>query len=88
MIDGARAVIDNYRPQIVVDPEWPLRSLGGLAQNLDSRRVPIAKASRKEGPFPYYGASGIVDYVDDYIFDDDILLISEDGGIFSLAQRR
>ena len=79
VIDGARAVIDNYRPQIVVDPEWPLRSLGGLAQNLDSRRVPIAKASRKEGPFPYYGASGIVDYVDDYIFDDDILLISEDG---------
>ena len=79
VIDGARAVIDNYRPQIVVDPEWPLRSLGDLAQNLDSRRVPIAKASRKEGPFPYYGASGVVDYVDDYIFDDDILLISEDG---------
>ena len=79
VIDGARAVIDNYRPQIVVDPEWPLRSLGDLAQNLDSRRVPIAKAIRKEGPFPYYGASGIVDYVDDYIFDDDILLISEDG---------
>ncbi len=79
VIDGARAVIDNYRPQIVVDPEWPLRSLGDLAQNLDSRRVPIAKASRKEGPFPYYGASGVVDYVDAYIFDDDILLISEDG---------
>ena len=79
IIDGARAVVDNYRPQIVVDPDWPLRSLGDLAQNLDSRRVPIAKASRKEGPFPYYGASGVVDYVDDYIFDDDILLVSEDG---------
>ena len=79
VIDGARAVVDNYRPQIVVDPDWPLRSLGDLAQNLDSRRVPIAKASRKEGPFPYYGASGVVDYVNDYIFDDDILLVSEDG---------
>ena len=79
VIDGARAVVDNYRPQIVVDPDWPLRSLGDLAQNLDSRRVPIAKESRKEGPFPYYGASGVVDYVDDYIFDDDILLVSEDG---------
>jgi type I restriction enzyme S subunit len=46
---------------------------------LDSRRVPITKGDRKEGPFPYYGASGIVDYVADYIFDEDILLISEDG---------
>ena len=79
VIDGARAVIDNYRPQIVIDPEWPLRPLGDLAQNLDSQRIPIAKASRKEGLFPYYGASGIVDYVDGYIFDEDILLISEDG---------
>ena len=79
VIDGARAVVDNYRPHIPVDPNWPLHSLGNLAQNLDSQRVPIAKASRKEGPFPYYGASGIVDYVDDYIFDDDILLVSEDG---------
>ena len=79
VIDGARAVVDNYRPHIPVDPDWPLRSIGDLAQNWDSRRVPIAKASRKEGPFPYYGASGVVDYVDGYIFDDDILLISEDG---------
>jgi restriction endonuclease S subunit len=53
--------------------------LGSLAENLDSRRVPITKGDRKEGPFPYYGASGIVDYVADYIFDEDILLISEDG---------
>ena len=79
VIDGGRAVIDNYRPQIEVDPEWPLRPLGDLAQNLDSQRIPIAKASRKEGPFPYYGASGIVDHVDGYVFDEDILLISEDG---------
>jgi len=50
-----------------------------LAENLDSRRVPITKGDRKAGPFPYYGASGIVDYVADFIFDEDILLISEDG---------
>ena len=50
-----------------------------LADNLDSRRVPVSKGHRKSGPFPYYGASGIVDYVNDYIFDEDILLISEDG---------
>ena len=79
IIDGARAVLENYRPHIVVDPEWPKCSLGDLADNLDSRRVPVSKGHRKSGSFPYYGASGIVDYVDDYIFDEDILLISEDG---------
>ena len=79
VIDGARAVVENYRPHIVVDPEWPKCSLGDLADNLDSRRVPVSKGHRKPGPFPYYGASGIVDYVNDYIFDEDILLISEDG---------
>ena len=79
VIDGARAVVENYRPYIVVDPEWPKYSLGDLADNLDSRRIPVSKGHRKLGPFPYYGASGVVDYVDDYIFDEDILLISEDG---------
>ena len=79
VIDGARAVVDNYRPHISVDPEWPKCSLGELTENLDSRRVPVSKGHRKSGPFPYYGASGIVDYVDDYIFDEDIMLISEDG---------
>ena len=79
IIDGARAVVDNYRPQITVDSEWAMHRLGDLAHNLDSRRVPISKAKRKSGPFPYYGASGIVDYVDGYIFNEDVLLISEDG---------
>ena len=64
---------------IHVDPDWPTHFLGELSENLDSRRVPISKADRKKGPFPYYGASGVVDYVDNYIFDEEILLISEDG---------
>lgn len=79
VIDGARAVLDNYRPHIPIHPDWPKRNLGSLAENLDSRRVPITKGDRKSGPFPYYGASGIVDSVAEYIFDEDILLISEDG---------
>jgi len=79
VIDGARVVLENYRPHIAIQPDWPKRQLGRLAENLDSRRVPITKGDRKKGPFPYYGASGIVDYVADYIFDEDILLISEDG---------
>ncbi len=79
VINGARAVLDHYRPHIPIHPDWPKRNLGSLAENLDSRRVPITKGDRKEGPFPYYGASGVVDHVTDFIFDEDILLISEDG---------
>ena len=49
---------------------------------LDSRRIPITASNRKEGPYPYYGANGIQDYVDDYIFDDELVLLAEDGGNF------
>jgi type I restriction enzyme S subunit len=58
---------------------WQIRTLDQISTNLDSRRVPITKNIRSSGEYPYYGASGIVDYVDDYIFDEDALLISEDG---------
>ncbi len=58
---------------------WQTKTLDQIASNLDSRRVPITKGVRKSGEYPYYGASGIVDYVADYIFDEDALLISEDG---------
>lgn len=79
VIDGARAVLEHYRPYIPVHADWPKRNLGTLAENLDSRRIPITKGDRIAGQFPYYGASGIVDHVADFIFDEDILLISEDG---------
>ena len=79
VINGARAVLANYRPHVSIHPDWPKRTLESLAENLDSRRVPITKGDRKEGSVPYYGASGIVDSVADFIFDEDILLISEDG---------
>jgi len=58
---------------------WPRVRFETLCENLDSRRIPITSSNRKHGIYPYYGASGIVDHVDDYIFDEDILLISEDG---------
>ena len=57
--------------------EW--KTLGNLAENLDSLRKPITSSLRVAGEIPYYGASGIVDYVKDYIFDGDFLLVSEDG---------
>ena len=58
---------------------WEEKRLGEICENLDSKRIPITKAKRVSGDIPYYGASGIVDYVADYIFNEDLLLISEDG---------
>lgn len=53
-----------------------------LCQVLDSKRIPITAEKRKHGPYPYYGANGIQDYIDGYIFDDDLVLLAEDGGNF------
>ena len=61
----------------VYQVEW--KTLGEIAENLDNMRKPVAKGGRSLGIYPYYGASGIVDYVDNFIFDGDYLLISEDG---------
>ncbi len=59
--------------------KWERVRFDSICENLDGRRIPITSSDRKQGQYPYYGASGIVDYVDDYIFDEDILLVSEDG---------
>ena len=48
---------------------------------LDSKRIPVAKKNRRKGPYPYYGANGIQDYVDSYIFDGTFLLVGEDGSV-------
>ena len=53
--------------------------LNEISDNCDNQRRPVTSGNRIAGKYPYYGASGIVDYVDDYIFDGDYLLISEDG---------
>lgn len=58
---------------------WVTRTLPELAENLNNRRIPITESDRKKGVTPYYGASGIVDYVDGHIFDEKLLCISEDG---------
>lgn len=70
-----------YRDQLLSfeDGEVEWKTLGDLAENLDSKRKPITSGLREAGEIPYYGASGIVDYVKDYIFDGDYLLVSEDG---------
>ena len=54
---------------------------------LDSMRVPIVASERERGKYPYYGANGIQDYVADYIFDDELVLLAEDGGNFGSRER-
>lgn len=50
-----------------------------VVEFLDTMRKPLEGAKRISGPYPYYGASGIVDYVDGYLFDEELILLSEDG---------
>ena len=59
--------------------QYAFVKLPDISENLDSMRIPITSGNREPGEFPYYGASGIVDYVKDYIFNESLLLISEDG---------
>lgn len=58
---------------------WEIKKLGEISENLDKKRIPITKSKREKGQIPYYGASGIVDYVKDFLFDEELLLVSEDG---------
>lgn len=60
-------------------PEWEERRLDEVVEFLDGMRKPIETGDRVAGPYPYYGASGITDYVEGYIFDEDLILLSEDG---------
>jgi type I restriction enzyme S subunit len=58
---------------------WMTKKLGDLCDILDKKRKPISKQYRISGKYPYYGATGIVDYVNDYIFSEKLILVGEDG---------
>jgi type I restriction enzyme S subunit len=66
-------------PEFVNDREWKIKSINDLCNILNNLRKPISGSDRKKGDYPYYGASGIIDYVDEYIFDERLLLVGEDG---------
>ncbi|TBR80429.1 restriction endonuclease subunit S [Campylobacter novaezeelandiae] len=58
---------------------WKINKLEKICEILNNKRVPISQKDRISGIYPYYGASGIVDYIDKYIFDEELVLIGEDG---------
>ena len=61
--------------------QWEETTLGEVIEIYDHKRIPLSSRERRKrpGPYPYYGASGIIDYIDDYLFDGRYLLIAEDG---------
>lgn len=80
-LENAHAIFESHLQSVFTlrDSGWVETTVDKISFNLDSKRVPITKNVRTSGKYPYYGASGIVDYVGDYIFDGDTLLVSEDG---------
>jgi type I restriction enzyme, S subunit len=75
-----RKLIPELRfPAFMDEGEWKVKSIGDLCDILNNIRRPISSNERKKGSFPYYGASGIIDFVDDYLFEERLLLIGEDG---------
>ena len=85
-LDCRKRQYEYYRNKLLtfneiggVGTEIVWKTLDQISENLDSKRQPITSGFRTSGKIPYYGASGVVDYVEDYIFDGDFLLISEDG---------
>ncbi len=66
---------------------YRLAPLGANVEFLDSQRRPVTASNRKSGPFPYFGANGQQGTIDEYIFDEPLLLLAEDGGHFDNPQR-
>ena len=58
---------------------WLNNELGNITDILDNKRKPVTKSDRTSGEYPYYGATGTLDYVNDYIFDEKLVLVGEDG---------
>lgn len=73
---------NNKTPEIrftEFSDEWKEQKLCDVADFFDEQRIPVDSEQRKAGEYPYYGATGIIDYVDSYIFDGEYVLLAEDG---------
>lgn len=70
--------------------EWEIKTLNDITNCLDNFRVPLNDTQRSQmrGDYPYCGANGVLDYVNDYVIDDDFILIAEDGGYFDEYEYR
>ena len=65
---------------------WQIKPLGEFCDILDNLRKPITKSVRTQGIYPYYGATGILDYVEGFLFDEALVLVGEDGAKWASGQ--
>lgn len=72
---------------MLIDDSHPTVPLGEVCEFLDHKRVPLSESERvhRKGEYPYFGASGVIDHVDGYLFDEPLILLSEDG--YNLVNR-
>lgn len=73
-----------------VPTDWGIKSVGDVFEVLDRMRKPLNKSQREtmKGPYPYCGANGVVDYVSEWLFDEPLILMAEDGGYFDEFKTR
>ena len=74
----------------VIPEDWELTTIDASCSILDSQRIPLNSNERlkRQGIFPYCGANGILDFVDDFLIDDEVVLLAEDGGQFDEFKTR
>lgn len=74
----------------MIPDDWQMCTIDDCCDILDNLRVPLNQAQRTErkGNIPYWGANGVLDYIDDYLFDEPLILMAEDGGYFEDVKNR
>ena len=79
-LSNVEGLIPELRfPEFKKEEDWKFKTIDELCDILNNIRKPISSGDRKKGSYPYYGASGIIDYVDDFLFNVRLLLVGEDG---------
>ncbi len=78
-VDFEKNISLSVKKKVKVESRWEVVKLGDVVEVLDEKRIPVSKRDRIKGEYPYYGATGIIDYIDKYIFNEKLILIGEDG---------
>jgi type I restriction enzyme M protein len=82
-VDFEKTISLNVKKKVKIESKWDLVKVGDLVEILDNKRIPLSKRDRIVGKYPYYGATGVIDYINKYIFDEKLILIGEDGAKWS-----
>lgn len=82
------SISTKSQKKLIINTDYPIMKLGdnNLIELLDDKRKPVSKKNREKGIYPYYGATGIIDMVSEYIFNEKIVLIGEDGAKWDANQ--